>query len=95
MGHAQDCEELDNQRDLIRDEVRKWAERELMPLLRTELATVLRRELDRRPEGWEAYAKACVAYFDYWAEHTDDAWNEIESCRLFDAAEKARPSHAP
>jgi len=56
-----------------------------------DIATVLRRELDRKPEGWDAYAKACCAYFDNWSDAGD--WDAGQSELLFDAALKARPSH--
>jgi len=55
------------------------------------MSRLIRRELDRKPDGFEKYQAACVAYFDYNANFERPDWTAKESNRLEDAAIAARP----
>lgn len=62
-----------------------------------EVRRIIREELDRKPEGWQAYAEACCAYMDHQTtylpsahEAARTAWG-TQSFRLEQAALALRP----
>jgi hypothetical protein len=58
-----------------------------------QIAAVMRRVRDEKPEGWQRYAEACVAWFEYERLSIDHGWNAVETDRLFEIARKARPAN--
>lgn len=53
---------------------------------------IVREELDRKPEGWQAYVDACVAWFEHDRLH-GMAWRSDIANKLQDIARASRPPH--
>ena len=59
-----------------------------------DIRAIIREELDRKPSRWEAYARACIAYYEFDIGNT--GWNTRTTKRaLAEACEESETNATP